>query len=79
MTGVPGAPVPVTFADVTAEFGPEWQLVEGHFCWTATRRPTTTAVEIIVGHDLDHLAAKLRAERDGQRGPPRHLSGPWLM
>jgi hypothetical protein len=66
MTGVPGAPVPVTFADVTAEFGPEWQLAEDHFCWTATRRPTQTAVEIIVGQDLDHLAAKLRAERDDQ-------------
>ena len=64
MTGVPGLPAPLTPADVTAEFGPEWKIAEGHFCWTATRRPTPTAREIIVGQDLDHLAAKLRAEQD---------------
>jgi hypothetical protein len=65
MTGVPSTRAPVTVADVTAEFGPEWQLAQGHFCWTATKRPTETAVEIIVGQNLDHLAEKLRAERDG--------------
>jgi hypothetical protein len=64
MTGVPGVPAPLTVADVRDEFGPDWQLREGYFCWTATRRPTPTAVEIIVGQDLGHLAAKLRAERD---------------
>jgi hypothetical protein len=40
--------------------------VDRRFCWTATRRPTETTVEIIVGQDLGHLAAKLRVERDGQ-------------
>jgi hypothetical protein len=55
-----------TLADVRAEFGPDgWQLQEGRFCWTAVRRPTPTAVEVITGRDLDHLAVKLRAERDG--------------
>ena len=64
MTGVPGAPVPVTVADVRDEFGPDWQLREGCFCWRATGRPTPTAVEVIVGQDLDQLVVKLRAERD---------------
>ena len=64
MTGVPGGPAPLTPADVTAEFGPEWKLAEEHLCWTATRRPTPTRVEIIVGRNLYHLAAKLRAEQD---------------
>jgi hypothetical protein len=30
----------------------------------SNRRPTETAVEVLVGHDLGQLAAKLRAERD---------------
>jgi hypothetical protein len=64
MTGVPGARAPVTVADVRDEFGPDWQLREGYFCWTATRRPTATAVEVIVGQGLDQLVVKLRAERD---------------
>jgi hypothetical protein len=64
MTGVPGAPASVTVADVRDEFGPDWQLYEGYFCWTAARRPTPTAVEVIVGQDLDQLVVKLRAERD---------------
>jgi hypothetical protein len=64
MTGVPGAGAPITVTDVRDEFGPDWQLREGHFCWTATRRPTPTAVEVIVGQDLDQLLVKLRAERD---------------
>ena len=64
MTRVPGAPTPVTVADVRDEFGPDWQLREGYLCWTATRRPTPTAVEVIVGRDLGQLVVKLRAERD---------------
>jgi hypothetical protein len=63
MTGIAGAPAPLTLADVRDEF-PGWQLREGYFCWTATRRPTETAVEVLVGQDLGQLAAKLRAERD---------------
>ena len=52
-------------ADVRQEFGPDgWQLQEGRFCWSAVRRPTETAREIVVGRDLDHLAVKLRAWRD---------------
>jgi hypothetical protein len=63
MTGAAGPPAPPTLADVRGEF-PRWQLRKGHFCWTATRRPTETAVEVLVGQDLVQLAAKLRAERD---------------
>jgi hypothetical protein len=60
------AAVPLTAADVRAEFGPDgWQVQQGRFCWTAVRRPTPTAVEVITGPDLDHLAAKLRAEAGG--------------
>jgi hypothetical protein len=65
MTGVPGAPAPLRLTDIRDEF-PGWQLREGYLCWTAIRRPTLTAVEVITGQDLEHLAAKLRAERDGQ-------------
>ena len=65
MTGEAAAPL--TVAAVVAEFGPSgWQLEEGRFCWSATRRPTPTLREIVVGRDLDHLAAKLRAEMDNQ-------------
>ncbi len=61
------ATAPLTVTDVREEFGPGgWQLEEGRFCWSATRRPTPTAREIVVGRDLDHLAAKLRAEMDSQ-------------
>jgi hypothetical protein len=64
MTGEAAAPL--SFADVRDEFGPDWQLREGYFCWTATRRPTPTAREIVTGQTLDQLVAKLRAEMDSQ-------------
>jgi len=38
---------------------------KGRFCWSAIRRPTPTAVEVVTGQDLNHLAVKLRAEMDG--------------
>src|ERR1700730_10171441 len=69
MTGVSGAQAPVTVADVRDEVGPDWQLREGRFCWTATRRPTPTAVEVIVGRDLSQLVVKLRAERPWRTWP----------
>jgi hypothetical protein len=64
MTGSKDAAgVPLSAANVRAEFGPDgWDVHEGHFCWSAVRRPTPTAVEVITGRDLGHLAAKLRAE-----------------
>jgi hypothetical protein len=66
MTGSEAAE-PVSVVDVRQEFGPAgWQLEQGRFCWSATRRPTPTAREIVVGRDLDQLAAKLRAETDSQ-------------
>jgi hypothetical protein len=65
-SGVTGAAAALTLADVVEEFGPDWQLREGYFCWTATRRPTPTAREIVTGQTLDQLAVKLRAEMDGQ-------------
>jgi hypothetical protein len=46
-----------------ATSSPGGRLREGYICWTATRRPTETAVEVLVGRDLGQ-AAKLRAERD---------------
>ena len=61
MTGGEAAPS-LTVADVRDEFGPDWQLREGYFCWSAIRRPTPTAREIVTGQTLDQLAAKLRAE-----------------
>ncbi len=61
-----GAAASLTLADVRAEFGPHgWQFHEGRFCWSAIRRPTPTAVEVVTGQDLNHLAVKLRAEMDG--------------
>jgi hypothetical protein len=58
-----------TLADVRAEFGPDgWQVHEERFCWSAVRRPTATAVEVITGRDLGQLAVKLRAEREGAPG-----------
>lgn len=63
VTGSSGAPALLTLADVRDEF-PGWQLREGRLCWTATRRPTETAVEVLVGQDLGQLDAKLRTERD---------------
>jgi hypothetical protein len=63
MTGVSGASAPLSLTDVRDEF-PGWQLREGYLCWTAIRRPTPTAVEVIVGQDLDQLVGKLHAEQD---------------
>jgi hypothetical protein len=66
VTGAEAAPS-LTVADVVDEFGPDgWQLREGYFCWSATRRPTPTAREIVVGQTLDELVVKLRAEMDRQ-------------
>ncbi len=66
MTGGEAA-APVTVADVREEFGPDgWQLQEGRFCWSATRRPTPSALEVIVGQTLEMLVRKLRAEMDSQ-------------
>jgi len=65
-SGVAGPAAALTFADVREEFAPEWQVQQEHFCWTATRRPTATAVHVVTGQTLDMLAAKLRAERDSQ-------------
>ena len=66
MTGAEAAPS-LTVADVRDEFGPDgWQLREGYFCWSAIRRPTPTAREIVTGQTLDQLVDKLRAETDSQ-------------
>ena len=63
MSGSTESAAPLTVAAVAAEFGPAgWQLQEGCFCWSAVRRPTPTAVEVMIGHTLRQLAEKLRAE-----------------
>ena len=64
MTG--DAAAPLTAADVRDEFGPDWQLREGYFCWSAIRRPTPTAREIVTAQTLEMLVAKLRAETGNQ-------------
>ena len=58
-------PLPVSLADVRAEFGPHgWQVDPAQFCYLAFRRPTPSSEEILTAPTLDRLAAKLRATTD---------------
>ena len=41
---------------------PEWDIAREGRVWTATRRPTPTALHFIYAVTLDQLAAKLRRE-----------------
>ncbi len=56
-------PIQPQLADVLAENGERWQISrdEGAGVWTAVKRPTPSALHIIVGHTLAELAAKLDA------------------
>jgi hypothetical protein len=47
--------------EVLAAHGGEWQITHDDEMgvWTAVRRPTPTAQDVIVAHDVDELARKL--------------------
>ncbi len=49
-------------------YGEHWQIQqdgEGG-AWTAIRRPTPTALHVLVAYDLTGLAAKLKAAQGGR-------------
>jgi hypothetical protein len=50
-------------------YGEHWQIQQdgGNGVWTAIRRPTPTALHILVSYDLTGLAAKLEAAQAGER------------
>jgi hypothetical protein len=55
-------PLPLSLADVRAEFGPHgWEVNLAQFCFLAFRRPTPSSEEVLTAPTLDQLAAKLRA------------------
>jgi len=55
--------------DVLCNYGEYWQIQQDSESdvWTAIRRPSPTALHIVVAHDLPGLAAKLQAA-----GPDGH-------
>jgi hypothetical protein len=50
-----------TLQQLLADYGDRWQIQfdEGVSCWTAVRRPTPTAMHVLVGRDLGDLSVKL--------------------
>jgi hypothetical protein len=50
-------------ASLMSDYGGHWQIQQDgdSGVWTAIRRPTPTALHILVAHDLSGLAAKLEA------------------
>jgi len=58
--------LPPGLAALLHSYGERWQIQqdgEGGV-WTAVRRPTPTALHILVAYDLTGLAAKLKAQPD---------------
>jgi hypothetical protein len=55
--------------ELLATYGGEFQITQDGETgvWTAVRRPTPTAQEVIVAHTVDELASKLAAAQE----PPR--------
>jgi hypothetical protein len=54
--------------DLLHSYGERWQIQqdgEGGV-WTAVRRPTPTALHVLVAYDLPGLAAKLQAAQGGE-------------
>ncbi len=47
--------------------GEHWQIQQEGGVWTAVRRPTPTALHVLVAYDLRGLAAKLQAAQSGER------------
>lgn len=54
-------------ADLLYAYGEQWQIERDHEAnvWTAVNRPTSTALHVLVAHDLPSLAAKLGSAQDG--------------
>ena len=48
-------------------YGEHWQILrdDDSNVWTAIRRPTPSALHVLVAHDLPALAAKLKTAHDG--------------
>ncbi|HEX9357081.1 MAG TPA: hypothetical protein VF933_25095 [Streptosporangiaceae bacterium] len=51
------------------DYGEHWQIQQDGDIgvWTAIRRPTPTALHVLVAYDLTGLAAKLEAAQSGER------------
>jgi hypothetical protein len=49
-------------------YGEHWQILrdDDSGVWTAIRRPTPTALHVLVAYDLPGLAAKLEAAQAGE-------------
>lgn len=56
----PGAPL--TVADLAARYAGQWQIYTDRFSYSAVRRPTPTAREILTAETPGRLAAKIDAE-----------------
>jgi hypothetical protein len=56
-------------AGLLRTYGEQWQIQrdDDSNVWTAIRRPTPTALHVIVAYDLSGLAAKLEAAHSGDR------------
>jgi hypothetical protein len=54
-------PPELTLLQLLADYGDRWQIQfdERVSCWTAVRRPTPTAMHLLVGRDLGDLSVKL--------------------
>ena len=52
--------------DLLHSYGERWQIQQDgeSGIWTAIRRPTPTALHVLVAYDLSGLAAKLKAQPD---------------
>lgn len=55
--------------DLRQTYGERWQIQrdDDSGVWTAIRRPTPTALHVLVAYDLTGLAAKLKAAQARER------------
>jgi len=53
--------------DVLRSYGEQWQIQQDceSLVWTAIRRPSPTALHVLVAYELAGLAAKLEAAQPG--------------
>jgi hypothetical protein len=58
----PRLPPPLTVADLTARYAGQWHIYADRFSYSAMRRPTPTAREILTADTPERLAAKIDAE-----------------
>ena len=56
-------------ADLLHAYGERWQIQRDgdSGVWTAIRRPTPTALHVLVAYDLSGLAAKIEAAQASER------------